>query len=145
MNVSSIVVQVKPENYDMVKEDLEASGICDYHFGDKEKGKMIVTIDGTGVEEEIKKLERTVSGYFDYIERLIENRTTLTMEKLAESVNKFLTFNEYKILEGKGKISHIQAEKRAFAEYDDFNKTQKIESDFDREIKKLLNNKAENQ
>ena len=97
------------------------------------------------LEEEIKKLERTVSGYFDYIERLIENRTTLTMEKLAESVNKFLTFNEYKILEGKGKISHIQAEKRAFAEYDDFNKTQKIESDFDREIKKLLNNKAENQ
>lgn len=96
------------------------------------------------LEEEIKKLERTVSGYFDYIERLIENRTTLTMEKLAESVNKFLAFNEYKILEGKGKISYIQAEKRAFAEYDDFNKTQKIESDFDREIKKLLNNKAEN-
>jgi nitrate reductase NapD len=56
MNISSIVVQVKPENYDMVKETLESSGVCDYHFGDKEKGKMIVTIDGAGVEEEIKKL-----------------------------------------------------------------------------------------
>jgi len=56
MNISSIVVQVLPKNYDTLKEELEASGICDYHFGDKEKGKMIVTIDGTGVEEEIKKL-----------------------------------------------------------------------------------------
>ena len=56
MNISSIVVQIKPEHYDAVKEDLEASGVCDYHFGDKEKGKMIVTVDGTGVEEEIEKL-----------------------------------------------------------------------------------------
>ena len=56
MNISSIVVQVLPKNYDTLKEELEASGICDYHFGDKEKGKMIITIDGTGVEEEIKKL-----------------------------------------------------------------------------------------
>lgn len=56
MNISSIVVQVKPENYDNVKESLESSGVCDFHFGEKEKGKMIVTVDGTGVEEEIKKL-----------------------------------------------------------------------------------------
>jgi len=56
MNISSIVVQVKPENYDAVKAQLEAEGQCDYHFGDKEKGKMIVTVEGTGVEEEIKKL-----------------------------------------------------------------------------------------
>jgi len=56
MNVSSIVVQVLPKNYDTLKEELEAGGVCDYHFGDKEKGKMIVTIDGSGVEEEIKKL-----------------------------------------------------------------------------------------
>ena len=56
MNISSIVVQVKPENYDAVKEDLEASGVCEYHFGEKEKGKMIVTVEGSGVEEEIKKL-----------------------------------------------------------------------------------------
>ena len=56
MNISSIVVQVLPDNYDKVKEALEASGVCDYHFGEKEKGKMIVTVDGEGVEEEIKKL-----------------------------------------------------------------------------------------
>ena len=89
-------------------------------------------------EDDIKKLERTVSGYFDYIERLIENRTTLTMEKLAESVNKFLEFNEYRVLDGKGKNAHKDAEQKALAEYEDFNKIQKIESDFDREIKKLL-------
>lgn len=56
MNISSIVVRVMPENYDTVKEALEASGVCEYHFGDKEQGKMIVTIEGAGVEEEIKKL-----------------------------------------------------------------------------------------
>jgi len=89
-------------------------------------------------ETEIKKLERTISGYFDYIERLIENRTTFTMEQLADSVNKFLEFNEYRVLDNKGKISHKQAEQKAFNEYDAFNKTQKIESDFDREMKKLL-------
>ena len=56
MNISSIVIQVKPENYDKLKEELENGEVCDYHFGDKSKGKMIVTIDGSGVEEEIKKL-----------------------------------------------------------------------------------------
>lgn len=56
MNISSIVVQVKPENYDTVKDELEASGVCEYHFGDKQKGKLIVTVEGEGVEEEIKKL-----------------------------------------------------------------------------------------
>jgi hypothetical protein len=88
-------------------------------------------------EKEISQLERTVTGYFDYIEGLIERKNTFTMEQLADSVNKFLTFNEYKILQGKGKISKIQADKKAIKEYDDFNKTQKIISDFDKEIKKL--------
>ncbi len=87
-------------------------------------------------EKEIKKLERTVNGYFDYIENLIERRNTFTMEQLAESVNKFLSFNEYKVLEGKGKISKKQAEQKAEMEYDTFNKTQKIVSDFDKQIKK---------
>jgi len=89
-------------------------------------------------EDEIKKLERTISAYFDYIERIIENRTTLTMEIFAESVNKFLEFNEYKILDGKGLVSHKEAEEKAFAEYDEFNKTQKINSDFDKQVKKLV-------
>lgn len=91
-------------------------------------------------EEEIKKLERAVSGYFDYIERLIEKRTTLTMKGLADSVNKFLEFNEYRILDGKGTVSNKTAEQKAFAQYDEFNKYQKIESDFDKTIKKLKNN-----
>lgn len=88
-------------------------------------------------EKEIKQLERTVSGYFDYIENLIERQNTFTMEGLAESVNKFLSFNEYKILEGFGKVSHQQAINKAAKEYDIFNKTQKINSDFDKQIKAL--------
>ncbi|WP_243699204.1 virulence RhuM family protein [Flavobacterium hiemivividum] len=88
-------------------------------------------------EKEIKQLERTVSAYFDYIENLIERQNTFTMEALAESVNKFLNFNEYKVLEGLGTISHQQAVDKASIEYDSFNKTQKINSDFDKQIKGL--------
>lgn len=91
-------------------------------------------------EDEIKKLERTISGYFDYIERLIENRTELSMVQIKESVDKFLAFNEYNVLEGNGTVSKNEAEEKAFAVYEEFNKIQKIESDFDREIKKLFNN-----
>lgn len=85
-------------------------------------------------EGKIKKLERTVSGFFDYIENIIENHHLMKMEDLAKSVNNFLNFNEYKILQGKGHISHEKAEQKAIAEYNEFNKTQCIESDFDREI-----------
>jgi hypothetical protein len=88
-------------------------------------------------EKEIAQLERTVTGYFDYIEGLIERESTFTMEQLAESVNKFLSFNEYKILSGKGRISKLQADKKAIREYEAFNKTQKIVSDFDKQIKQL--------
>ena len=88
-------------------------------------------------EQEIKQLERTVTSYFDYIEGLIARENTFTMEQLAESVNKFLTFNEYKVLEGKGKISKVEADQKAITEYDEFNKTQKINSDFDKILKKL--------
>lgn len=89
-------------------------------------------------EDKIKRLERTVSGFFDYIENVIENNQAMKMEDLAKSVNKFLSFNEYKILHGKGQISHERAEQKAIAEYDEFNKIQKIESDFDREVVKRL-------
>jgi hypothetical protein len=88
-------------------------------------------------EKEIKRLERTVTGYFDYIENLIERENTFTMEGLANSVNKFLNFNEFKVLEGKGTKSHKQAVAKSSKEYDQFNKTQKIISDFDKQIKKL--------
>lgn len=92
-------------------------------------------------EKEIKQLERTVTGYFDYIEGLIERENTFTMEQLALSVNKFLAFNEYKVLEGLGKKSKKQAESKAFSEYNKFNKTQKIESDFDKMVKGLKKGK----
>ncbi len=89
-------------------------------------------------ETDIKKLERAVSAFFDYIEGIIERRNAFTMESFAESVNKFLGFNEYQIMEGYGKISRKQAEQKAIEEYEKFNKQQRIESDFDREVKKLL-------
>ena len=89
-------------------------------------------------EKEIRQLERTVSGYFDYIEDLIERENTFTMEEFADSINKFLTFREYKILSGKGRISMKAAAEKAAREYDVFNKTQNITSDFDREVKQLL-------
>ena len=89
-------------------------------------------------EKEIRQLERTVSGYFDYIEDLIERENTFTMEEFADSINKFLTFREYKVLSGKGRISTKAAAEKAAREYNVFNKTQKITSDFDREVKQLL-------
>ena len=92
-------------------------------------------------EEEIRKLERTVSAFFDYIEGIIERGTTFTMESFAASVDKFLSFNEYRILEGYGKVTRQQAEQKAVAEYEKFNKQQRIESDFDRTVKKLLQRK----
>jgi hypothetical protein len=94
-------------------------------------------------EKQIRQLERTVTGYFDYIEDLIERENTFTMEQFAESVNEFLEFRKYDILPDKGRISHESAEQHAFAEYDIFNRTQIINSDFDKEIKRLTekNNK----
>lgn len=94
-------------------------------------------------EKEIKKLERTVSAFFDYIENIIENHTTFTMEEFAESVNKFLEFNEYKVLDGKGKISMTQAQKKAIDEYKEFNKTQRIENDFEKHVVKKLKGKLD--
>jgi hypothetical protein len=89
-------------------------------------------------EDKIKKLERTVSGFFDYIENIIENHRVMKMVDLSKSVNKFLSFNEYKVLSDKGRVSHVRAEQKAITEYNEFNKTQKIVSDFDREVVKRL-------
>jgi len=94
-------------------------------------------------EQEIKRLERTVAGYFDYIEDLIERENTFTMEEFSASVNEFLTFRKYKILPDKGKISRQMALDKAGAEYDEFNKKQKITSDFDRVVKKLMDKGGE--
>ncbi len=92
-------------------------------------------------EKEIRQLERTVSSYFDYIENQIERHNAFNMKQFAASVNKFLTFNDYQILPDKGKISAAQAKKKAEEEYDIFNKTQRIDSDFDKEVRGLLDNK----
>ena len=93
-------------------------------------------------EKQIRQLERTVSGYFDYIEDLIERENTFTMEEFVESVNEFLSFRRYKTLTDNGRVSAKQAKVKAEAEYDAFNKTQKINSDFDKEVKKMLETKG---
>ena len=89
-------------------------------------------------EKEIRQLERAVSSYFDYIENQIERHNAFNMKQFAASVNKFLTFNDYQILPDKGNISAAQAKNKAEEEYDIFNKTQRIDSDFDKEVRELL-------
>jgi len=89
-------------------------------------------------EKEIRQLERAVTGFFDYIEDLIERENTFNMSQFSTSVNEFLTFRKYQILPDKGKISAAQAKKKAEEEYDIFNKTQRIDSDFDKEVRGLL-------
>lgn len=94
-------------------------------------------------EKEIKRLERAVTGFFDYIEDLIERENTFTMEQFASSVDEFLHFRRYQILPDKGKVKKADAERYAKGEYDIFNRTQPIESDFDREVKKLVKSQEE--
>lgn len=94
-------------------------------------------------EKQIHRLERTVSGFFDYVEDLIEEERTFTMRQFAESINAFLEFRKYKILQGKGSVSKLEADRKAEREYDAFNRTQQITSDFDRQVKKLLDGKKD--
>lgn len=95
-------------------------------------------------ESQIRRLERAITGFFDYIEDLIENEVTFTMEDFAKSVNEFLSFRRFNILNGKGHISKKDADKKAIIEYTEFNKTQKISSDFDKEVKKMLGDHNDN-
>jgi toxin-antitoxin system, toxin component, fic family len=94
-------------------------------------------------EEEIRRLERAVTGFFDYIEDLIERENSFTMADFSESVDAFLNFRRYKILQGKGAISSEQAKEKAYAEYQLFNPTQRIDSDFDKELRKRKNKEDE--
>ncbi len=101
--------------------------------------KSDVTVAKNYLEEkQIRQLERAVTGYFDYIEDLIERENTFTMEEFAASINDFLAFRKYEVLADKGKISKQKAGIKAAVEYAEFNKTQKITSDFDREVQRLL-------
>lgn len=89
-------------------------------------------------EKKIKELELAVSAFFEYIENLIRRRNTFSMEQFSESVAKFLSFMDYQILPDKGRISAVQAKAKAEQEYDIFNLTQPIDSDFDKQIKGVL-------
>ena len=92
-------------------------------------------------ENEIRRLERAVTGFFDYIEDLIERENTFNMEQFSASVNEFLTFRKYQILPDKGYTSAAQAKAKAESEYDIFNKTQRIDSDFDKQVRNMLGDK----
>jgi hypothetical protein len=94
-------------------------------------------------EADIRRLERTVTGFFDYIEGLVERGNTFTMEGFAESVDAFLSFNRYEVLEGRGTVSRAEAERLAGEEYERFNRSQPIVSDFDREVRRLLGESGE--
>lgn len=94
-------------------------------------------------EKQIRQLERTITGYFDYIEDLIERENTFTMAEFAASVNEFLTFRRYDILQDKGHISRKAALQKAEAEYESFNKTQPIVSDFDCAVRQMLKDGGE--
>ena len=89
-------------------------------------------------ESQIRRLERTVSGFFDYIEDLIERENTFTMAEFAASINEFLSFRRYDILPDNGRVSSEQAKEKAYAEYNIFNKTQRIKSDFDKEVQRMI-------
>lgn len=89
-------------------------------------------------EKKIKELELAVSAFFEYIENLIRRRNTFNMEQFSESVAKFLSFMDYQILPDKGRISAVQAKAKAEQEYDIFNLTQPIDSDFDKQIRGVL-------
>ena len=94
-------------------------------------------------EKQIRQLERTVAGYFDYIEDLIERENAFTMEEFSASINEFLAFRKYETLKDKGTVSKKLASAKAEKEYEVFNKTQKIISDFDKEVKRLLEKRDE--
>ena len=90
-------------------------------------------------EKQIRQLERAVTGYFDYVEDLIERENVFTMQEFSDSINAFLEFRRYDILRDNGKVSHRQALEKAYHEYEIFNKTQPIESDFDKVVKEIEN------
>ena len=101
--------------------------------------KSDVTVAKNYLEEkQIRQLERAITGYFDYIEDFIERENTFTMAEFAQSINEFLAFRKYEILRDKGRITKKLAEQKAREEYDEFNKTQKITSDFDQAVKHML-------
>ena len=123
--------------YDTADKDKEYMGLTSWK--NSPDGRILqsdVTIAKNYLsEKDIRSLERNVSGYFDYVERLLEDETPLGMKEFAESIDEFLTFNRYDILKGHGRITQKAAVNKAIEEYKEYNKHQKITSDFDRAIK----------
>lgn len=126
--------------YQAADQEKEHMGLTTWkHCPDGRILKSDVTVAKNYLDEkQIRRLERAVSSYFDYIEDLIEDEITFTMEEFAASVNEFLAFRRFDILQGKGKISKKEADAKAAIEYDGFNRTQQITSDFDKTIRKML-------
>jgi hypothetical protein len=127
-------------NADCAKENMGLTSWKNAPDGRILKSDVIV-VKNYLTDKQIKQLERTVSGYFDYIEDLIERENTFTMNEFAASVNEFLAFRRYDILQDKGKVSHDKAVEKAKSEYDIFNKTQHIVSDFDKAVQQMLKSK----
>ena len=117
--------------------DIFAECSIDYNRDSDTAYHFYATIQNNLHEKQIRQLERAVTGYFDYIEDLIERENVFTMEEFSKSVNEFLAFRRYDILKDNGRVSHKQAVEKAYQEYDIFNKTQPIESDFDKIVKGL--------
>ncbi|WP_207710523.1 RhuM family protein [Aminipila butyrica] len=125
--------------YDSADKDKEHMGLTSWK--NSPDGRIlqsdVVVAKNYLAEKEIRSLERNVSAYFDYVERLLEDEILLGMQDFATSIDEFLKFNRYEILEGHGRISSNVAKTKAIGEYKEFNKHQKIISDFDKEMKKV--------
>ncbi|QTH40910.1 virulence RhuM family protein [Cohnella sp. LGH] len=125
--------------YDSADKDKEYMGLTSWK--NSPDGRIlqsdVVVAKNYLTAKEIRSLERNVSAYFDYVERLLEDEVLLGMQDFATSIDEFLKFNRYEILDGNGRIAQSTAKEKAIGEYKEFNKHQKIVSDFDREIKKL--------
>lgn len=97
-------------------------------------------------EEELKPLNRFVTMYLDYAEHQAERGIPMTMKDWSEKLNAFLKFNEADILENAGKVTAEIAKAFAESEFEKYRPIQDkiFESDFDKEIKKLIDNKGLN-
>ena len=94
-------------------------------------------------EKELDYLNRIVTMYLDYAEMQAQKGVAMYMKDWVEKLDAFLQFNETEILQDKGKISHEVAEELALEEYEKYRIIQDKNyiSDFDREVKKLLNSR----
>ena len=91
-------------------------------------------------EKELSRLNRLVTMFIDYAELMAEDEVLMSMQDWVEQTNQFLRNNRREVLEGKGKVSHDMAMKKAEKEYEIFRVKQDLEyvSEFDREVERYL-------